>query len=475
MKKRISVQILTLATALGWLSCPGNAVGSEMDKVDKLLKLLEDKKIVSAADAAALRQEMAATPNAPTPVSTPVAPDKAALKQEIKADLKNEGLLSKVDIHGFVSQGALLSEHNNYLTMKSTGGSLQFSEVAVNFSTEISDKLRAGIQIMAKEFGQTGTYKPKIDWAFADYSWRDWLGVRVGKMKAPYGLYGAYRDLDMTRPWIIQPHIYNELQSETYNHTWGLGAYGNVPLHTAGSFDYQFQYGTVEVDPIDGGSNRLMSSTLNNFGAPTFTNDDVRYKGSANLEWNTPLDGLKLGYNFTTTNFAMGGNTAMLFGPFPANTAINVNFGPTDQNIYSVEYLWHNLTLAAEYNNARAATELALGPLLQKQQLDVERWYASAAYRFCDRFEGGVYYSEIAADAGDRDGSEWAAANHSDKPWLQYQHDFTIATRFDITKNWLFKLEYHLIDGVYSLLATDNPSGFSKNWSMVAAKTTFTF
>jgi len=50
--------------------------------------------------------------------------------------------LAGIEIHGFVTQGFLFSSNNNYLTMKSSDGSVQWTDGAVSVSDSLTDKLR---------------------------------------------------------------------------------------------------------------------------------------------------------------------------------------------------------------------------------------------------------------------------------------------------------------------------------------------
>jgi len=83
----------------------------------------------------------------------------------------------KVDVHGFVSQGFAVSNGNNYLTMKTTAA---FTDGAIN-----------------------GAWRPQLDWAFGDYKFKDWFGIRVGKVKTTLGLYADIQDEAFLTPWAI--------------------------------------------------------------------------------------------------------------------------------------------------------------------------------------------------------------------------------------------------------------------------------
>src|SRR5215208_1527935 len=101
--------------------------------------------------------------------------------------------LPDVQIHGFVSEGAFWSTSNDYIG-KSSRGSVKLFEVGLNVSTEIADRLRVGAQLFARDFGAFED-PPRFDWAFLDYRFRAWLGLRAGIIKMPFGLYNEYTDI----------------------------------------------------------------------------------------------------------------------------------------------------------------------------------------------------------------------------------------------------------------------------------------
>src|SRR5690349_9061198 len=107
-----------------------------------------------------------------------------------------EPSVSPVQVHGFASQGFILTTHNEYLVYKSTHGSFQFSEVGLNATINVTETLRLGAQLFAQDFGHSGNYDVKADWFYLDYHWQDWLGVRFGRLKIPFGLSNEIQDVD---------------------------------------------------------------------------------------------------------------------------------------------------------------------------------------------------------------------------------------------------------------------------------------
>src|SRR4051794_10513728 len=62
-----------------------------------------------------------------------------------------------VEIHGFVSQGFLVSSQNDYLAATKKG-SFEMSEVGINFTKELTPDLRIGLQLFARDLGPLGNY-----------------------------------------------------------------------------------------------------------------------------------------------------------------------------------------------------------------------------------------------------------------------------------------------------------------------------
>jgi len=71
-----------------------------------------------------------------------------------------------LQIHGFATQGFLFSSANNYLTMPSSRGSLQWTEGGISVNDPLSDNLRVGMQIHMYQMGQIGGPNIQVDWAY---------------------------------------------------------------------------------------------------------------------------------------------------------------------------------------------------------------------------------------------------------------------------------------------------------------------
>ena len=158
----------------------------------------------------------------------------------------------EVDIHGFIAQGFIQSDENKFLA-DTKKGTFEFNEMGINFSTDLTNDLRVGMQFFARDLGEFGNDEIVVDWVFADYHYKPWLGLRMGKMKAPFGFYNETRDVDMLRTSVLLPQgVYNEGWRDTLSAIKGSGLYGGLTLGPVGSLSYNVQVGIMDIPPEGG-------------------------------------------------------------------------------------------------------------------------------------------------------------------------------------------------------------------------------
>ncbi len=243
-----------------------------------------------------------------------------------------DSLLS-IDIHAFASQGFILSNGNNYLDSNTTHGNFQFSEVGLNFTKNVTDRLRLGLQLFVQDIGPTGSYNATLDWFYVDYRWKDWLGLRVGRVKIPFGLYNEINDIDSARVPILLPQSMYPLENSNYLLAQTGGElYGYLRLGSAGALDYHAYAGTIFIDTT------TLLSSASAFDLGSF---NVPYLAGGRLMWETPLEGLRVGGSAQALRL----DVTLVEGG--ASTAIQV---PVVLWVASAEYSAHDLLLAAEYS-----------------------------------------------------------------------------------------------------------------------------
>lgn len=380
--------------------------------------------------------------------------------------------VNDIAIHGFISQGYLKSSDNNYLSANTEDGSFEFSRMGLNFSMEPYEKLRIGMQLFSRDLGTEGNNDIVLDWAYLDYRWKDYLGIRAGRIKTPYGLYNEGRDMDFLRTSILPPQsVYPENMRDLLVAIQGACLYGTIELGALGGLDYQAIGGTINVD----GSAPFYSDLFNRatvgtpfYGAPIAgLTANMDYMVGGSLQWKTPLDGLRLGVSDLVNKID---NTATAGG-----LKVLADMKVKRWSVFSAEYLRGNLAIAGEYFRGKIDLDVsapAVGMALPID-MDMEGYYGQISYRFNKWLELGAYYSEFYPNADDKDGNGWKAVGQPD--FLAWQKDWTLSARFDLLERLVLKFETHFIDGAGQLSAADNPDGLEKSWTLYAVQCSYNF
>jgi hypothetical protein len=379
--------------------------------------------------------------------------------------------LSRIQIHGFASEGGFVSTANNYIG-NSARGSLEFFEAGINFSTEITDRLRVGVQLFGRDEGEFKDLPPRLDWAYLDYRWKDWLGLRGGIIKMPFGLYNEFVDIDSSRVAILMPQsVYPLRDRSALNAQTGFSIYGNIPLPVVGQLEYQAWLGTLDVP---NNALEVENATLNS--------TDTKYVTGVQLFWHPPVDGLRVGatylrasidFNLTFDPSVVAQLIALNYVPSTYNGSLLVSVRPDQAVVGSAEYIYGDWLFAAEYSRWFQHETTSLSVLLPPSDLDNERFYVLATRALPRHLSVGAYYSVFNADANDRHGSD---TTKFPERFLAFQRDLAASARYDINDHWLFKLEAHYIDGAADLdptvLANAMPTRY---WGMFLFRTTVTF
>ena len=113
--------------------------------------------------------------------------------------------LPPVDFHGFASQGFLATSKYNYLDEDSKNGSFEFMEAGLNVSVNPFPRTRITAQAFMFDIGNIGKYQPVLDYASAEYTFNDYIGIRGGRIRRPQGIYNEVIDVDLARTSILLP------------------------------------------------------------------------------------------------------------------------------------------------------------------------------------------------------------------------------------------------------------------------------
>jgi len=411
----------------------------------------------------------------PVPAAPPDAPGQpepptvtAAAQPAVPAPVVVPPRPPRVQIHGFASEGAFASTANDYLG-SAARGSLELFEGGINFSTEVAERLRAGVQLFARDLGALRDAAPRLDWAYLDYRWRPWLGLRAGVIRMPFGLYNEYVDIDAARlPILLPESVYPVRDRDVLLSHTGFSIYGSREIGGGGELEYQAWLGalTIEREALD-----VVGATLDSAQS--------KYVAGGQLFWHTPLDGLRVGATVLRTSIdfrltlARETVAALIMAGYVAPSfdgKLVVSQRPDTLVVGSAEYARGDWLLAAEYSRWFKRQRTTLPALLPTFEEDGERFYAMATTRLAPRLETGGYYSVYHVDAGDRGGHD----PRFTEPFHAFQRDLAATLRFDVNDHWLWKLEGHFMDGTASLPQLANPDP-ARYWGLFLLRTTVTF
>jgi hypothetical protein len=356
--------------------------------------------------------------------------------------------LSGIQIHGFATQGFLFSSHNNYLSMQSSSGSLQWTDGAVSFTDSLTDNLRVGIQLHMYQLGGLGGPNVQVDWVSGDYKINDHLGFRAGKVKTALGLFNDSQDVDAIFLWILLPQSVYPVDNKSFflAHDGGE-VYGELPLGAAaGKVLYRGYAGQTILD-LNGGYLKQLAD-----GGLVFTTPPNGKTYGGDLRWEAPLTGLTLGSS---------AHVQAVDGSAPGGGIHIPSFVTTSEY---AQFEKGKFYFAGEYRREPASPVLTLGPEVIPVPFDTRAWFAMASYRLSERFQLGSYYSHYVNKQSDTT----LAAN--------YSKDWTISGRCDFNSYFYAKLEAHFLHGTgLGYYASTNPSGLKPNSDILAAKIGFIF
>ncbi|MBF0193736.1 MAG: hypothetical protein HQL71_04220 [Magnetococcales bacterium] len=368
-----------------------------------------------------------------------------------------------VEVHGFLSQGYMHSSHYDFLT-DSNGGTARFNEFGVNFMYDFNDDLRAGMQIVSRDMGYLEDNSPKIDWAFADYHYKDWLGLRLGKVKIPLGIYNDVLDVDAARSQIVPPmSVYNFYLRDLTLAVIGGSVYGNVPIDKIGDFDYTIYAGNVPLE-----ANSSLEGMMEIMSGSSLHHAENDYAFGGNIKWNSTI-GLALNASYVKANEVITeGN--LLASSMPYKNEIEAT-----ATSFGAEFVWNDLTFLTEYlaidQDINATITTPIGNVVTDNSNTMDGWYAQVSYKLTEEFEASTYYSASYRNGDDENGQEALAAGTISKDYQAWHKDLAITGRYDLNEDIIIKIEGHLIDGAALVFGTPD----KRYWNFWAVKATYMF
>jgi len=367
-----------------------------------------------------------------------------------------------LQFHGFLSQSFVLTSANRWFG-NSEDGSLDFTEAGLNLSFRPIGPLRLAAQGIYRRSGRLNPNELRLDYALADYTFlssaKGRLGILLGRVKNPLGLYNETRDVAFTRPTIFLP------QSIYFDRTRNLGL-ANDGFQLYG--EYSTPWGDWFLRAGAGWPNGTLDKEFERlaFGKNLNGEFDPHLSAIGRLMYEYEGGKVRLAVtgSLVETHYQPGSGNPIEDG--------KVFFKPV---IFSAQYNGEKLSLTGEY--ALRFTKLKhFGRFLPDSSVTQESYYLQASYRVLPNVQLVGRYDVLFADRDDTSGRRFEAATGRPRH-SRFARDWTAGIRWDITSWWMVRAEYHNVYGTGWLAVSENGDfkDTRKHWHMFALLTAFRF
>src|SRR5688500_7853176 len=308
--------------------------------------------------------------------------------------------LSRVSIHGYVSQAWAVSDEHQIFGIP-TAGTTDYRDLALQFRYDQDPKNAFALQLRQQRFGESPREVDdvELDWAFYQHRFSDRLSLKAGRIPLPLGIFNEAGGSATTSAFLRPP---GEFYDRQYTSKTLEGALASVSIDgPAGwTFDADGYFGQWAVDQW-GETERV----------------DARNAYGAQIWANTPLEGVRVGAGAYRCDIEPAGGPAadylMIHGSIDADL---------DRWRFAVEYLGGNLDTYGRYRS----------------------WYGQAGFQVSPRFS--VHVRRTVARMHVPANGHSVDADVSD--------DLGVSLNYAIHPAVLFKLEGHTNEG---LLRDDVP------------------
>jgi hypothetical protein len=377
-----------------------------------------------------------------------------------------------VEGHGFANQGFIYTNQNNWLTMDTTAGSFQFTDMGFNLSSQLTPKVTAGGQIYTRNLGQLGGWHPSLDWAQVEFRPTIWLGFRAGKVKTVLGLYNDTQDLDFANTYALLPQsMYPiDLRDAMIAHKGG-DIYGQARLPRGHGMVEYTAYGGIRRDSMHSGYPYLLTqfdTQLTSYGGPVYGGD---------LRWTDRTRRLLLGASRMNEDITGIGIAAPLYSYGPQGPYHEHSKHDWTNQFYG-RYTRERWSLESEYRRYYRDQLLYMVDGPAEDANNIHGWYVGGSYRVSTWFEAGSYYSHY------RDHDYSAVLSTITPPIPEpgtRDFDKVVTGKFSVGRFTTIKIEGHFMSGYADepypegFYPQENPNGFQNTTNALVVRTSFSF
>lgn len=364
--------------------------------------------------------------------------------------------------HGFFSQAAVHTSDNNVDGNSDDGLGLDMREMGINMSYRPNaDWLFSG-QALARWAGSSDDGDLRVDYAFVDRTLVSdptrRIGLQIGKVKNPYGLYNTTRDVAHTRPGILMPQsVYLDGVRNFYLASPGVSLYGN---HLQGSWEINWRVNALrpETDSEDLERLFLLRSSSGHFkGRNSLLSQIMAEKDGGRLRLGLTLGQVKTQYRPGSPDLFTAGESTLK--PW----------------LFSLEWNNESWSITGEYGQTKNVGK-NYGPYGAglEDPNTVEAWYIQGTYRIDQWLQIYLRRDAFYFNKDDRHGKKYAASTGL-PPSLFYAKSWTLGSRRDVG-DWVFSGEIHFTEGTGWLSPLDTPLlSQKKNWRLYLLQAAYRF
>ncbi len=377
---------------------------------------------------------------------------------------------SSFQYHGAFTQGAFHTSDNNFYGQSDDDISFDFTELSLNASYKLLPNIRLAGQVLYRQAGATSD-DVVIDYLFVDgnfYSSEETnAGLRLGRVKNPYGLYNDARDIAFTRPGILLAQsIYPDTLRDLFVSTDSLMFYANH-FTDSGQWSLELGVGKPRVD-------KLANLDLDGVDDEEVLLGRLLFEDSSE-RWRVAFSAMRGELSFL---FDVSADLGLPPMP-PIKTPIVF-----DLYLLSLQYNWHDWTFSGEYQLSMAGSDSPgveipsrFGPMFIDLDFEEngEAYYLQAEKRLSAQWTALARFDVDYSEKDDRSGEAYAQ-QRGGEAYSRYSKDYTLGLRWNFRSDMMLNFEYHNIEGASWLPLLDNPDGpSSKYWDMVAVTFSYRF
>jgi hypothetical protein len=363
-----------------------------------------------------------------------------------------------VQAHGFIDQSLVHTSDNNVGGESDDSLTSELREMGANLSWRPNPDWLVSGQVLARWAGEADRGKLRLDYGFVDRTLiatgDSQMGLRLGKIKNPYGFYNTTRDVAHTRPGIIMPQsVYPDQMRNFFLAAPGFSLYGNSE-NDHGNISWQISALRPEVDDPSLEYVFLIGDRAGRFDGKNSWLSQFMFDMDGRWRMGLSLGEMKMGYKPSAFgDIEIAGNHRL----------------PTW--VLSLEHNTEDWSFTAEYGQTKVD---ASGYRIFNTNHTTEAMYAQATRRIANGWQGYLRYDVLYFDKDDRDGAGFSARLRL-PAYSRFAKDWVLGVRRDIDSLAL-SAELHSVDGTAWLAQSDNPTaGLVRRWDMLLLQAAWRF